>query len=236
MGAEKYDRGIIKSIPGVGILDAWGDTVPADGVAGYATGCLFRHTDGGAGTAVYENVGSDTSCDFDAIDEGEITNIADDAVDADAIAASAVNEQHLANESSSGIAKGAIACKVIESAQLELLLDTNENDLFAVKEGDIILTVKLIIQAAAGATCAVTVGTDAAVDGTTKDVDSLLKAGDANATGIQSSDDVAATYLGADLAFGSFEVQGDGNITISASTDQHASSFVGKALMYYLPA
>lgn len=48
------------------IVFAYGTTVPADGGLGYATGCLFLHTDGGAGTALYVNEGSRTSCDFDA--------------------------------------------------------------------------------------------------------------------------------------------------------------------------
>jgi hypothetical protein len=44
-----------------------GATVPSDGTAGFVTGCLFIHTDGGAGTAFYCNVGTDTSCNFDAV-------------------------------------------------------------------------------------------------------------------------------------------------------------------------
>ncbi len=50
-----------------GLLIASGKTVPADGTAGYQTGCLFQHTDGGAGTALYVNEGTSTSCDFDAV-------------------------------------------------------------------------------------------------------------------------------------------------------------------------
>lgn len=50
-----------------GLLDSHGTTVPTDGTAGYATGCLFRHTDGGDGTALYVNEGTVTSCDFNAI-------------------------------------------------------------------------------------------------------------------------------------------------------------------------
>lgn len=59
--------GVILEVPNVGILDAYGATVPADGVSGYATGCLFRHTDGGDGTALYLNEGTSTSADFNAI-------------------------------------------------------------------------------------------------------------------------------------------------------------------------
>jgi len=44
-----------------------GDTVPADGTAGYATGAIFMHTDGGEGTALYVNEGSVTSSDFNAV-------------------------------------------------------------------------------------------------------------------------------------------------------------------------
>lgn len=50
-----------------GLLFSAGPTVPTDGDAGYATGCLFQHTDGGDGTALYVNEGTVTSCDFNAI-------------------------------------------------------------------------------------------------------------------------------------------------------------------------
>lgn len=48
-------------------LDAFGTTVPTDATAGYATGCIFRQTDGATGTTLYVNEGSATSCDFNAI-------------------------------------------------------------------------------------------------------------------------------------------------------------------------
>lgn len=50
-----------------GLLIASGPTVPADGTAGYQTGCLFQHTDGGDGTALYVNEGTLDSCDFNAV-------------------------------------------------------------------------------------------------------------------------------------------------------------------------
>ena len=50
-----------------GLLFASGATVPTDAAAGYQTGCIFQHTDGGAGTAFYVNEGSVTSCNFDAV-------------------------------------------------------------------------------------------------------------------------------------------------------------------------
>jgi len=50
-----------------GCMLAWGTTVPTDTTSGYAIGCIFVHTDGGAGTALYVNEGSATSCDFNPI-------------------------------------------------------------------------------------------------------------------------------------------------------------------------
>jgi len=44
-----------------------GDTVPTDGTAGYAVGGLFMHRDGGAGSALYFNEGTEASCDFNAV-------------------------------------------------------------------------------------------------------------------------------------------------------------------------
>ena len=57
---------VIKDDAGNGLL-AFGTTKPSDGVAGYATGCLFMKTDGGAGTALYCNEGSSSSANFDAV-------------------------------------------------------------------------------------------------------------------------------------------------------------------------
>ncbi len=57
---------ILEEIPGVGITRAYGTTVPTDGTTGYATGCLFHHTDGGVGTSLYVNEGTKASCDFNA--------------------------------------------------------------------------------------------------------------------------------------------------------------------------
>ena len=49
----------------------YGTTVPTDAASGYAPGCLFIHTDGTSGTAVYINEGTATSCDFNALVTGE---------------------------------------------------------------------------------------------------------------------------------------------------------------------
>lgn len=59
--------GILISVPGVGILQAYGVTVPADASEGYATGAIFIHTDGGDDTALYVNEGTKASSDFNAI-------------------------------------------------------------------------------------------------------------------------------------------------------------------------
>jgi len=50
-----------------GLLFASGPTVPTAATAGYRTGCIFQHTDGTAGTALYINEGSVTSCTFAAV-------------------------------------------------------------------------------------------------------------------------------------------------------------------------
>jgi len=55
-----------------GLLYLSGSVVPEDGADGYQTGCIFQHTDGGAGTAIYVNEGSVASCAFKAIDAGGI--------------------------------------------------------------------------------------------------------------------------------------------------------------------
>ena len=59
--------GTILEVPGIGIMDAYGDTVPSDAATGYATGCLFRQTDGSTGTSLYVNEGSNTIADFNAV-------------------------------------------------------------------------------------------------------------------------------------------------------------------------
>jgi hypothetical protein len=53
-----------------GLLLASGTSVPADGTAGYQTGCLYQKTDGGDGTALYVNEGTASSCNFNAVTVG----------------------------------------------------------------------------------------------------------------------------------------------------------------------
>lgn len=47
--------------------------IPADGTAGYAAGCILQVRNGSAGTVLYVNEGSKTSCDFNAILAGTTT-------------------------------------------------------------------------------------------------------------------------------------------------------------------
>lgn len=57
------------NIPGVGIAQAAGATVPSDGAVGYAPGCIFQQTDGtGESNYLYVNVGTLASANFDAVD------------------------------------------------------------------------------------------------------------------------------------------------------------------------
>lgn len=60
------DGAIIRDSVG-NIVIAMGATVPSDAATGYITGCLFLHTDGGDGTALYVNEGTVSSADFNAI-------------------------------------------------------------------------------------------------------------------------------------------------------------------------
>lgn len=59
---------VLTRLPNAGILQAAGNTVPADASAGYLPGCLFHHIDGLTGvTVLYVNIGTATSCDFNAL-------------------------------------------------------------------------------------------------------------------------------------------------------------------------
>jgi len=60
---------------GVGNMLAWGTTVPSDTTTGYAPGCVFIHTDGGAGSVLYQNEGTSASCDFNALNSDESQKI-----------------------------------------------------------------------------------------------------------------------------------------------------------------
>lgn len=59
---------IQQPVPGSsGLLLASGATVPTSGTRGYQTGCIFQHTDGSTGTALYVNEGTASSCSFQAV-------------------------------------------------------------------------------------------------------------------------------------------------------------------------
>ena len=63
---------VVKLTQTIGNLALWayGQTVPTDGVAGYAAGCLFQDTNATGGTVLYANQGTGTSCNFDAVTVG----------------------------------------------------------------------------------------------------------------------------------------------------------------------
>ena len=149
-----------------------------------------------------------------------------------AIADSTIAEAMLGSSTASGVTVGAVACKRIDSATLEALLDTSTNNLFAVNTDDLILKVVFCTKTAAGAACTVDIGIDAtAGDG---DADGFVVDADANAAGIYSSEN--ASYDGVHTHAGGYAAAADGYITITSSTDQSASSFVGGAYMLYVPA
>lgn len=58
------DASPVIDYPGKGIIMSVGETVPADGSAGYAKGCIFIDV---ANAVVYINEGTSASSDFDAI-------------------------------------------------------------------------------------------------------------------------------------------------------------------------
>lgn len=99
------------------IVLARGTDVPTDATSGYAKGCIFVDTDVVTGsTGLYENVGTSSSCNFDAIgantslaaggvDTAQLAadavtgaKIEDDAIDSEHIAAGAVDNEHLATD------------------------------------------------------------------------------------------------------------------------------------------
>lgn len=58
----------MECVPGIGVMFAYGKTVPGSGKRGYAKGCLFQHIDGiSASDLLYVNTGSYDSCNFTAI-------------------------------------------------------------------------------------------------------------------------------------------------------------------------
>lgn len=59
--------GILATVNDLKPIILTGPTVPADGTAGYAPGCIFlKNASNGVGSTMYVNEGSVTSCDFNA--------------------------------------------------------------------------------------------------------------------------------------------------------------------------
>jgi hypothetical protein len=157
--------------------------------------------------------------------------------------ASSVSVDNLGSSVDSGITTGTLAMKTMNSATLEALFDTNAHNLFAVSEGDVIVSVAISVQTATGGASTLDVGIDAAALGTTVDPDAILDAVDLNDIGFYKSDDMVAdatqgTYTGTVIAIGPFTVQADGFVTCEmvSGTTQVGGSFVGSATMYYIPA
>jgi len=75
--AAIYSRGRTYYVAGVGILFDHGTSVPANGLADYAPGCVYQKTDGSADACFYINQGTLASCSFKALDIGTIlaTNV-----------------------------------------------------------------------------------------------------------------------------------------------------------------
>lgn len=148
---------------------------------------------------------------------------------------SSVGHVHEAAEldgaTAAGIHTGPICAKRIASAELELLLDTVENNLFAVGAGDRILELVFNVETAAGAACTVDFGFDAAADGSAKDENGWIEAADANAAAPYSSTD--ATYDGVYVLPGKVAAAA-GNVIITSSSDQSTSAFTGECYVIYM--
>lgn len=78
VGASKTSLTILEYDTDSMISRAIGNTVPTDGDAGYAVGCVFVDTVSGAGATFYVNEGSATVCDFNVTAgtaTGDITSV-----------------------------------------------------------------------------------------------------------------------------------------------------------------
>lgn len=63
--------GVVVTVPGIGHMLVFGETVPTNGSKDYATGCMFIQTDGGANTALWRNEGTSSSSSFVAVTTGQ---------------------------------------------------------------------------------------------------------------------------------------------------------------------
>ena len=154
---------------------------------------------------------------------------------------SGVTEPKLGSVTASGITTGAVCAKVIATTQLEALLDTTLNNLFAVKAGDCILDVVCYVGTAAGEAATVDIGLDAAAAVGSADPNGLIEAANFNAVGIYRTLDTVTdatepTYVGDLLGDGPVTIAADGYVVIDSSADESSSSFVGQIVMLYIPA
>lgn len=72
--SRRFDRhypgqGVLRD-PGRGITFDWGPTVPSDGAIGFAPGCIFMDIDAAGAAAIYINVGTAASADFNVLNGG----------------------------------------------------------------------------------------------------------------------------------------------------------------------
>lgn len=135
----------------------------------------------------------------------------------------------------SGVTVGPVKAQYIAPASFKALLDTETNDLFAIKAGDIVLDISVITSVASTAACTIKIGTDVDLDGTTADIDSLIDDADAEAVGKVSFGNT--TYDGSDALGGlPFVADDDGYITVDSTVDITAEgAFVGSCIMTYIP-
>lgn len=172
---------------------------------------------------------------------GEKVRIKDSGITTAKLNDSAVTEAKAGSALAAGITTGLVAAKVIATTQLEALLDSSANNLFAVKAGDVVLDIILYVGTAAGSACLVVIGPDAAAAQGSADPNGCLVAANANAAGKYAvvdsvTDATAHTYSGDLMDDGPITIAADGYITLTASTNQSSSSFVGQVVMYYIPA
>jgi hypothetical protein len=64
-------EGVLSRTASDDVLLAYGKVKPEDDSSGYATGCLFLHTNGAAGSVVYVNEGTNDNSDFNALETPE---------------------------------------------------------------------------------------------------------------------------------------------------------------------
>jgi len=59
--------GILVEVPGLGIIDAWGEAAPTNGVEGYVLGCMWRHIGGAGSSQIFLNVGTLASATWESV-------------------------------------------------------------------------------------------------------------------------------------------------------------------------